>query len=285
KPLSKLMRRAFVILLGFLWLIDSSVASADELPLWEAGFGVTCLSMPDYRGSDAQRGYVFPMPYVVYRGEILRWDRKGIYGLLFESDRVQLNINADASVPVKSSRNDARAGMRDLDGTIQIGPSLEICLLKNCEADSIVQVRLPVRAVIATDFSRVYSAGFVVNPQLNFDFTNRGPGGGWNFGFALGPLYATERYHDFYYEVSPNDELPGIRPAYDARGGYSGFVLISALSKRFKHVWFGAFARYDRLDGAVFEDSPLVKKPYSAMAGFGIAWVFGQSEILVHASP
>lgn len=280
------MRRVFItLILGIAGAIVSPVCSADELPLWEAGFGITGLSMPDYRGSDEQRGYVFPLPYVVYRGEILRWDRKGIYGLLFESDRIQFNISADASVPSKSGRNEARAGMRDLDGTVQIGPSLEICLFKNCDADRIVQIRLPVRAVIATDFSRVYGAGFVANPQLNFDFRNIGPGGGWNFGFALGPLYATEKYHDFYYEVSPKDELPGIRPVYDARGGYSGFLLVSALSKRFEHVWFGAFARFDRLNGAVFDDSPLVKRKYSAMAGFGIAWVFGQSEILVNASP
>jgi hypothetical protein len=204
---------------------------------------------------------------------------------VFESDRIQLNISADASVPIRSGRNEARAGMRDLDGTVQIGPSLEICLFKNCDADRIVQVRLPVRAVIATDFSRVYGAGFVANPQLNFDFKNIGPGGGWNFGFALGPLFATERYHDFYYEVSPYDALPGIRPAYDARSGYSGLVLVSALSKRFEHFWFGAFGRYDYLDRAVFADSPLVRRSYSAMAGFGIAWVFGQSHTLVHASP
>jgi outer membrane scaffolding protein for murein synthesis (MipA/OmpV family) len=279
------MYRLFIIFLGVACAVVFSAASADELPLWEAGFGITGLSMPDYRGSDEQRGYVFPLPYVVYRGEILRWDRKGIYGLLFESDRVQFNISADASIPLKSEKNAARAGMRDLDGAVQIGPSLEICLFKNCDADRIVQIRLPVRAVFATDFSRVYGSGFVVNPQLNFDYRNIGPGGGWNFGFALGPLYATEKYHDFYYEVSQKDELPDIRPVYDARGGYSGFLLVSALSKRFEHVWFGAFARFDRLNGAVFEDSPLVKRKYSAMAGFGIAWVFGESHSLVHASP
>jgi len=260
-----------------------SMGRADELPLWEAGMGFTGLSMPDYRGSNEQRGYVLPLPYVVYRGDILRWDRKGIYGLLFESDRAQLNISADANVPVKSDRNTARFGMPDLDATLQIGPSLEVCLFTNCDADRVVQFRLPVRAVIAANYSRAYGIGFVVNPQLNFDFKNIGPGGGWNFGFALGPLFATEQYHNFYYEVPPQYAVPGVRAAYDAKGGYSGSLLIFALSKRFEHVWFGAFGRYDQLDGAIFADSPLVKRKHSTMAGFGFAWVFGQSATLVKA--
>ena len=278
------MVRSLVFFAAVLCVLLSSIGGADELPLWEAGFGGTGLSMPDYRGSDEQRGYVFPMPYVVYRGDILRWDRKGMYGLLLESDRAQLNISVDAAVPAKSERNKARSGMRDLDATVQIGPSLEICLYTNCESDRVVQIRLPVRAVIATDFSRAYGIGFVANPQLNFDFKNLGPDRRWNFGFALGPLYATEQYHDFYYEVSSQYELAGVRPAYDAPGGYSGFVLVLAVSKRFDNVWFGAFGRYDRLDGAVFADSPLVRRSYSSMAGFGIAWVFGESHTMVHAA-
>ncbi len=97
------MVRSFLFLAGLLSVIVSSIGSADELPLWEAGFGFTGLSMPDYRGSDEQRGYLFPLPYLVYRGDILRMDRKGMYGLLFQSERVELNISADAGVPVKST--------------------------------------------------------------------------------------------------------------------------------------------------------------------------------------
>jgi MipA family protein len=276
-------RFALVMALSLSALVHA--AFADELPLWEAGFGATGLSLPDYRGSDIVRGYVLPLPYLVYRGEILRMDRKGLYGLLFQSDRIQLNISADAGVPVRSGRNSARTGMRNLDPTFQIGPSLEICLVSNCNTDNSVQFRLPLRAVFASDFSYLSGIGFVANPQLNFDFRNLGGKGGWNFGFAVGPLFASKRYHEYYYQVEPQDSLPGSRPAYDAPGGYSGSVLILALSKRFEQVWFGAFARYDELRGAVFEESPLVKTKQSLMAGFGLAWVFGQSPILVEAEP
>ncbi len=279
------MMRCVIFLSGFLCALLVSLCGAEELPLWEAGVGVTGLSIPDYRGSDEQHGYLWPLPYLVYRGDILRVDRRGMYGLLYHSQRVEFNISVDGGVPVKSDRNTARMGMPNLDPTIQMGPSLEICLVQDCDADRVIQLRFPVRAGIASDFSRFNGIGFVANPQLNFDFKNIGPGGGWNFGFAVGPLFATERYHDYYYQVSPQYAIPNIRPSYDAESGYSGTLLVLALSKRFDHVWFGAFARYDELTGAVFENSPLLKVRHSFMAGLGFAWVLGQSQTLVQASP
>jgi MipA family protein len=280
------MRRLITCLVGFLLAVTSThISRAEELPLWEAGLGVAGLSLPDYRGSDQQRFYVLPLPYLVYRGDFLRLDSKGLSGLLFHSERVQLNISADAWVSAKSTKNTARIGMPDLDPTVQIGPALEICLSKDTNSERVVQFRLPVRAVIATDLSRWNAIGFVINPQLTFDLRNIGPGGGWNFGLAVGPLFATEQYHDYYYEVAPKFAVPGFRPAYDARAGYSGSLLILSVTKRFGHIWFGAFARYDELSGAVFANSPLMRTEHSLMGGFGFAWVFAESKTLVHASP
>jgi len=280
------MFRRVIFLSALLCATMTSAVLADELPLWEAGFGFTGLSLPDYRGSDEQRLYVLPLPYLVYRGEILRMDRKGLYGILFQSERVQMNLSADGGVPVKSDRNPARTGMPNLDPTLQIGPSLEICLSAQCEGSLVVQLRLPVRAVFASDFSYLSNIGFVANPQINFDFYAGGKDDRrWNFGLASGPLYATKEFHEYYYEVSPKYAVPNVRPAYEARGGYSGTLIILTASKRFDTIWFGAFARYDNLSGAVFADSPLMRSKQSVMAGFGIAWVFGQSQTLVNAPP
>jgi outer membrane scaffolding protein for murein synthesis (MipA/OmpV family) len=280
------MRQVITYLLGFLLAVTSTnISRAEELPLWEAGLGFAGLSLPDYRGSDQQRFYVLPLPYLVYRGDLLRLDSNGLSGLLFHSDRVRLTLSADAGVPVKSAKDTARSGMPNLDPTIQLGPSLEIDLFKDMNSERVVRFCLPVRSVIATDLSRWNSIGFVVNPQLTFDLRNTGPGGGWNFGLAVGPLFATERYHDYYYEVAPRFAIPGSRPAYDARAGYSGSLLILSVTKRFGHIWFGAFARYDELSGAVFANSPLMRTDHSVMAGFGLAWVFAESKTLVHAPP
>jgi len=258
----------------------TGASSAEEKPLWELGFGFFTLTSPDYRGSDESRAYLLPFPYIVYRGDIIKISRSGIYSRLFETDRVNLDLSGDASVPTDSTKNAARQGMPDLDATFEIGPALEICLWRNCTADRKLQFRLPVRAVFSTDFGSIESRGGSAHPNLNFDIHNLGPGGGWNFGIAAGPLFATESYHDYYYEVAPL-YATGTRPAYDARGGYSGSRVTLALSKRFQRVWVGAFARYDSLHDAKFEGSPLVRSDHFFMAGLSVAWVLAESNRLV----
>ena len=267
---------------GLLTIFISGAASAEEKPLWELGFGFFALTSPDYRGSDESRGYLLPFPYIVYRGDLIKVDRGGIYSRLFETDRVHLDLSADGSVPTDSAKNSARQGMPDLDATFEIGPALEVCLWASCYGDRKLQFRLPVRAVFSTDFNSIDGRGVSAHPNLNFDIKNIGPGGGWNFGVAAGPLYATERYHDYYYEVAPL-YATSTRPAYDAHGGYSGSRLTLALSKRFQRVWVGAFARYDTLNGVKFADSPLLRSDHAFMAGLSVAWIFSVSEQLVTA--
>ncbi len=254
------------------------------MPLWELGFGFAGLSIPDYRGSDERGGYLLPLPYVLYNGDLLKVDRKGIYSRLFHSERMHLDLSADASVPVKSKDNSARHGMPDLDPTFEIGPLLEVCISPQCKGERVWMFRLPLRAVIASDFSHVENAGWVVNPHINFDAQNLGPGGGWNFGVAAGPVFANRRFHEYYYGVAPA-YATATRPAYQARGGYSGFRVASAVSKRFDNIWLSMFARYDDLSGVSFDDSPLLRTRHAFLAGFGVAWVFARSSTLVDSRP
>ena len=249
-------------------------AHAGELPRWEVGLGVVGLSIPDYRGSDRQRGYLLPLPYVQYRGDIFRIDREGAHGDLFKSDRLKLDVSLNAGPPAKSGQNGARSGMPDIDPTVEAGPSLHVFLARNETRDRTWSLRLPWRVAAATDLSHVQRIGWVFAPSLNFDVT--GLAGGWDIGVGAGPMYASEDYHDYYYEVQPA-YATAARPAYDARAGYSGSRLMLTASRRYPRFWVGAFARYDSLSGAVFADSPLVKKQESFMAGVGIAWILAES--------
>lgn len=270
-----------VLIAGLLGCVPV-VGRADERPLWELGVGFAAINSPDYRGSDESRNYFFPLPYVIYRGDVLRVDRSGVYNRLIEAGRFHLDLSGDAGVPVNSAKNAARQGMPDLDPVFEVGPSLEICLLESCDGDRKLQFRLPVRAVFsfATNFRSIDSQGGTAFPNLNFDLKNVGPDRDWNFGASAGLLLATERYHDYYYEVAPAFATP-TRPAYNARGGYSGARLTVSASRRYRQVWIGAFARYDDLSGTVFEDSPLMRIGHSFMAGLAVAWVLGESEQLV----
>jgi outer membrane scaffolding protein for murein synthesis (MipA/OmpV family) len=245
-------------------------ARAGDLPRWELGLGLAGLTIPDYRGSDEQRGYLLPLPYVQYRGERFQIDREGAHGKLISLERVRLELSVAAGPLARSDDNEARRDMPDIDPTVEIGPSLEIYLTR----DRAWQLQMPWRAVVATDLSHVEDIGWVFAPSLNYVTRNNS---GWGGGIAVGPLYASEKYHDYYYEVPPAFTT-ATRPAYDAPGGYSGSRLTFTASRRFPDFWVGAFARYDRLSGAAFEDSPLVKKNSSFMAGVGIAWVLAEAK-------
>jgi len=256
-------------------------AAAAELPLWELGAGIGAFALPDYRGSDEGRGYLLPVPYVVYRGKFLKADRHGIRGTLFDSDRLDLNLSVAASLPVDSSRNTARSGMPDLEPSLELGPSLEIALWRAQDRRDVLALRLPLRAAFTLEGSP-RAIGWVATPQLNFDLAGRGALSGWNLGMLAGPIYGSKRQHQYFYGVAPQFATAS-RPAYDAPGGYAGLQFIAAASRRFPRFWLGAFLRADTLRGAAFEASPLVKRDTYVAAGVGFAWVLGASAQRVEA--
>jgi MipA family protein len=254
-----------------LWPLVS--AAQDKEPLWEIGLGVAGLSMPDYRGSDERSGYLLPFPYVVYNGEHFQVNREGIRGDLFESKRIEFDFSAAGSTPAKT-RSAARHDMPDLNPAFELGPAIRVNLNDDPDRSGGWSLVLPVRAVVATDFRKTQSLGWVASPYIEYDqprFYGR-----LELALSFGPMYAGERYHDYYYEVSP-DFATAERPAYDAKGGYSGSRLTATLTRRYKDYWWGAFLRYDDLSGAKLTDSPLVRKNSAFMAGFGIAWVLARA--------
>ncbi len=135
-------------------------------------------------------------------------------------------------------------------------------------------MRLPVRAVFASDFTFIDHEGWKAHPQLKIDITD--VLGGWSLGAVLGPVFADDNYHAYYYDVKPRYATQS-RPAYKAGGGYSGMSIQLSASRRFGNLWLGMFARYDNLSGAVFEDSPLVETRHSFTGGLGAAWMLGRS--------
>jgi len=244
----------------------------EELPLWEVGIGVAGISFPDYRGSSNQRTYVLPVPMFAYRGDYLQADRERFRGVLFRSERFDVDLSLNASVPVSSDDDTVRAGMPDLDPTLEVGPTANIRLTHTSRYT--LRLRLPVRAVIATDLRSVDGAGVVANPNLNLDVRLDG---GWKLGFVAGALFADRRNHGYFYDVAPEFARPD-RPAYDAPGGYSGAQFIVTLSKRFGPWFVGGFVKHDLLNGAAFEASPLVERSSNVAAGIAVTWAFARSE-------
>jgi MipA family protein len=261
-------------MLAVLAASHGAIASAEDLPLWELGIGAVPSTYPAYRGSRDQKFFLLPLPYIVYRGDILKIDRKGMRAQLFESDRLELNISVNGAVPARSNSGSAREGMPNLHGVLEIGPALDIVVAKPAPKETL-KIRLPVRSVISTNLRSVGFEGWVFNPQLELDY--EGGRTGWSGSLSVGPEFATRKYHAYYYEVAP-EFATATRPAYHASAGYSGAMAIATFSRHFAHFWVGGFMRYDYLGGAAFEDSPLVETNHSLMGGIAAAWIFATSE-------
>ncbi len=271
-------RVAGLILCAALFLGLSRPADAERVPQWELGAGVVGLLLPDYRGSDEVHRYLLPVPYVIYRLEWLKADQTGIHSILFDSEKAEINLSLSATPPVRSKNNRAREGMSDLRPMVEFGPSLDVHLWRSDGRRFKLDVRTPLRAAFTVE-SHPRDAGVSLSPTMNFDVAGLG-GRPWQLGLLAGPIFATSRQHQYFYGVSESDARPD-RPAFDARGGYAGLQFLVALSRRFEKAWFGAYARYDTLRGAVFEDSPLVRRPYYLSAGFAIAWIPLQSSRMI----
>lgn len=240
-----------------------------ELPLWELGAGIAGLHLPHYRGAAQAYSGVLPVPFGVYRGEILRADRDGARAVLFDSESIDIDLSLFATVPVSSSDDAARSGMPDLRATIEIGPNLQFTLLRT--APWLLQLRVPVRTAITLQ-SRPQQVGWVSTPNLNLDW-QPGP---WNVGMQLGPVFGTQEFFGYFYDVSAA-EATAVRPAYKSDGGFGGWQATLSMSRRFDTQWFGLFVRADSVAGATFAGSPLVGRHETLAAGFAWSWSWLQS--------
>jgi outer membrane protein len=276
------IRRGLLMILLLVSIVFPKAVISAEKPLWELGVGFSALLLPDYRGSNEYRLYPLPYPHFIYRGDVLKVDENKISGQIFKTDRILLDVSIYGYLPVKSSNNTARQGMEDLDPTFEIGPALKIKLLEGEEDKYRMNLTLPVRAVFSTNFSSVRREGWVFSPRINFEKDDLIPQTGLNLGISAGPMFADRGYHEYFYTVE-SAYARVERPAYSAGGGYSGSTLSIGLSKEYKQFIFSGFVSADFLQGAAFENSPLVKRSTSFMTGITFTWVFFKSAKMVTA--
>jgi len=270
------------------WIVSGLIliptGQAQSPPLWEVGIGVTALRLPDYRGSEQSHNYLFPVPWFVYRGEVFKADREGIRARLFDSDRVELDVSVNGSVPVRSDRNRARNGMPDLNPSLEIGPVLNITVWRSeklpghAQPKAKLDVRLPVRSALTYQNGQPRDIGWITTPHINLDLklptgTGKEP---WNLGMLLGVLASTQRHHAYFYDVAPEYATPA-RNAYRTPGGYGGWQAIVAISRRSGQWWLGGFAKYDDVSDARFVHSPLITAHQHWSMGIALSYIFAQS--------
>ena len=260
-------------------MCGATAQAAEDQPLWEAGLGLAAFSFPAYRGSDQRSQFLLPAPYFVYRGEFFKADREGLRAELFDSDRFDLTISGALSPPAASEDIRARAGMPDLDATVEVGPQLNVKLWTAEDGNRQLQLLMPLRTGFTLNRNSK-NIGWVFHPKLNLDIGGVSALPGWAIGLQAGPLFGDRRQHQHIYGVDAAFATPE-RPSYQARAGFAGMQYLVGVSKRYRQHWVGAFVRYDDLRGAAFVDSPLVRDRRYFALGVAWSWILGESSTRV----
>ncbi len=252
-----------------------------SLPLWEVRAGAFGIYAPDYpaSGNYSLNGLAFPN--IQYRGDFLRLGGAAAARIVpVDSPRYEVGISLDASFGANSTDNPLREGMPDLGYLFEVGPEVIIRgpRYETGRLSGKIDFALQARAVFSLDPDEgVGYEGVVIEPVARYELTGL-LGEGSRIRASIGPIFATEDLHDYFYDVAPRFARAG-RPAFDAEGGYLGTEANIGLSlpvtdrfRMFGGVGIGYYG------GAANTDSPLFEDELNGYAFLGASFTLFQSE-------
>lgn len=274
-----------LIVIFCLLSLQPAVAQEDfyghQLPKFEGGVALGYFHIPRYPGSDENREIYLPLPFFIYRGDVVRADRDGgLRGRFLRGKAYEFDVSVGAAFASDSDENKARAGMPDLDWIGEVGPRLRIFVFRN--SLSRLDFNFPVRHVFSTNFTSRWNArGFVFNPELEFrrrtTFTkNASVVLSWDF------TSATKELMDYFYTVEAS-QATATRPAFDAKPGYFSSSFSAFFIKAFHENKVNVFTGFTTTsyDQAKNEDSPLMKDKYTTSYYLGMTYNFLASKEMV----
>lgn len=252
-----------------------------DLPKWEVGLVGMGARVPYYRGSDEYRWYAFPVPYGIYRGDYLQADRDGVRGLFYKGTWVETELSMSGNPPVRDGSG-ARAGMPELDPLIEAGPAVKLFLYRGKKL-SALYLEAAVRAVASIDMDTLNPSYEGKRAALNLVIARFTPRAGspWNAGLRGGVDFADRDYHRYFYDVDEAYVLPD-RPYFQSRSGYGGASASGWITRKIVDgVSIALYARLDNCEGAVYEDSPLVRSKNNVTVGAALTWKIAESKTRV----
>ncbi|MDO9182230.1 MAG: MipA/OmpV family protein [Bacteriovorax sp.] len=264
---------------SFLIIFVSSATSAVALPgtnkQFEWGGGFLNIYGNHYRGSDQSKLWTFPIPYFTYKSDKLEAEPSFVRGVIFHNNWFSFKLSLMLGLNVESKNNKARAGMPSLDYSIEAGPMFIFHIWKAESKKLHINIECPVRESFATDLTYLKPIGLFAVPYINIIHTPEPSPSilNWTSEFSVSPMYADQKYHQYFYGVDQKYIRTG-RPFYKAHGGFSGYQTAIVLNKRIDQLVIIPFFRWDYLKTSVFYNSPLVKKNNYALAGLGLFWLF-----------
>jgi outer membrane protein len=260
--------------LALAFMLPATAQQTTPLPLWEAGVIGGAVSTPAYPGADQRSSRVLALPFLIYRGKVLRSDASGIGARLVHRDRYEVDIGFAASLPARSDAGAARAGMPDLGFLGEFGPRVKV-FLANPTPTSRLRLDLPLRAVLEFR-DGVRRQGTTFEPRLVYE--TREVGSAWSYDASIGVVVGDAGINRYFYDVQPRFATAS-RPAYSASAGL--MLARAGLSASYRlnaDVRLFGYMRLDSYAGAANRDSPLMKKTSGAAIGAGFTWTLGRSQ-------
>lgn len=258
----------------------ATATNRQQRPLLEAGIAAGGGWLPDYPAAAQNHWRGVVAPFLIYRGELLRSDDRGLRGRFYQYRDLELNVSFGGAFRASSRDNRAREGMPDLDWIGELGPALRWEAWRDPAARRRITLEVPLRAVFSTDLSQIRYRGFTFSPEVAFeqyDLFRRGA----RARIGVGPVFGSGRFMDYFYRVEGEFARPG-RPAYDAKGGYLGtrvqFSYRLPVTERLSLV---AGGRLENFSGATNADSPLYKREFNATLVGGISFSLYRSAAMV----
>jgi len=264
-----------LVLTGTTLLAQPVVAqtSSPADPLWELGgaaFGFTQQAWP---GASDSVNRSIAVPYVLYRGPLLRIDRE-MFGLrAIKTSDFELDVGFSGSIGSRSNDTLSRQGMPDLGTLIELGPRGR-WNLGNAPGGGQWRLEIPLRGVfdVTDGFG---SKGFVLEPRIQWNYQQLAV---WRLSAYAGALLGDRQLAGTFYDVADVYATQS-RPAFEAKAGLIAWRLGLTGSYRLTQDWriFG-FVRLDSVAGATNSDSPLVSQNTGYLGGVGLQWTWMRSE-------
>lgn len=247
-------------------------------PLLEWGMMVGHGSIADYPASNEYKYLTLPIPYLNYRGEILKSDdQEGTRVEILSSKRFNFDFSFGGTFPTESEKNLARRGMPALDWTLEVGPRILYSLYREPSIGKF-RITLPLRSSFSTDFQRLKQIGFLWAPGIEFEkyniFNEH-----TNLYWDSQVNYLNRGLAAYFYQIDDQYTTPE-RGLWQAREGYWGWESSVGLKYEDRRKIFLFGVRYSDFNGSVNSDSYLHRtdSSWSYIASFG--WILFESETM-----
>ena len=254
--------------------IETGADARPAKPRWVINAGIFANISPAYQASDQSSSRVIPFVFPIYNGESIQVGEGGMRVSAVKEKVFEIDGSVGGAFPADSDNIEVRRGLPDLNFLVAIGPQLVIHLHPLLGYNNPIHntdFRLQTRAVFSTDFSRIDSRGYVLEPNLKYTYEPNKQLG-IKFNLELASQFATEALHDYFYQVEPEFET-ATRPAYNAKGGYLGSQVGFSVSYRFTTAFrIISGIKVNLHQGAANEKSPLFRRDVTTSATIGLIY-------------